>query len=752
MQSRQRTPKPAIRGNKAMDKEMSHDDLGVQMQMEIAWLVSAASRAQGHEVDRLRLHDAITENKALLNTLALAAHPKDDAITLPDALTSLWQEALNQVATMAGVDAVEMSERPDPARMPSVTFMVGIGWGLIRGLSPQNQWLIDINGRTLAVPAENALPCARLILKANRGGISNKPVFQLFSNAFKSQKKVIFEAAGATVMINILALLTSLYSMQVYDRVIPTQGYSTLVVLTIGVSIALFFDIIIKFVRSHLMEHVVIQMDKTLSRAIFGRLLQVRMDQLPASVGSLSAQMRGYETIRGFLSATTFYIFVDAPFGLLFIFMIALIGSPIAALVPLLFLAFSIAFGLVMREKIDDHAKRGTIAGNKKTGLLVEAIEGAETIKSGAGAWNILSRWIDTTEEALHHEMSLKRLSDKSSYIGSTMQQVSYIGLIAVGAYLAAEGHMTMGALIACSILSGRALAPVAQIPSLIAQAAHSKAALEMLEKVYALETDNHDVERPLIPDLALGQFDLERVRFAYPGTSQSLSISKLQIKSGEKVGVIGPIGAGKSTLLRLLSGMYRANEGRVLLDGLDIDQVSRHFLGEKIGYLQQDHRLFSGTLRENLLIGIPDPGDEVIKRAAETSGLLSVIAGHPKGLELPIAEGGKGLSGGQRQLVAFTRLLISQPAIWLLDEPTASMDNVTEVRCLQTLQKVVRPEDTLVLVTHKSNLLTLVDRIIVISNHQVVMDGSRDEVIQRISMSTNNGAVSGTTSQESSS
>ena len=207
---------------------------------------------------------------------------------------------------------------------------------------------------------------------------------------------------------------------------------------------------------------------------------------------------------------------------------------------------------------------------------------------------------------------------------------------------------MTMGALIACSILSGRVLSPIVQIPGMIVQAAHSKAALEMLEKVYALETDNHNVERPMIPSSMRGQFDLERVRFSYPDAPGGIAIQSLKIAAGEKVGVIGPIGAGKSTLLRLLSGMYRASEGRVLVDSLDIDQVSRQFLGEKIGYLQQDHRLFSGTLRENLLIGIPDPGDEAIKQAAELSGLLSAIVELPLGLDLMIAEGGIGLSGGQ--------------------------------------------------------------------------------------------------------
>lgn len=707
------------------------------LMMSITWAISACTRLQGAEIDRLRLHEAVGSQRNSLVAFVGAGGGDGRTIDLLDQdWVDRWQALLEKVAKSAGVELVEFHERPDPARLPAVTYMPELGWGVIRAINPQNQWLIDLQGTTVGRSADEPLPCARLLIPKDEMRTSDKPVYALFRQTFLGQKKSIQDAAIATVLVNILALFVSLYSMQVYDRVIPTQGYSTLMVLTIGVLIALIFDLVIKVVRSIFMEHVVVQMDKTLSRTMFSRLLQIRLDQLPSSVGSLSAQMRGYETIRGFLSASTFYIFVDAPFGLFFILMIAFIGSPLAALVPLVFLGLALAFGFVMRDKIDEHAKQGTVAGNQKTGLLVEAIEGAETIKSGAGSWNFLSKWIDVTNEALHHEMSLKRISEKSAYISAMMQQISYIALIAVGAYLAAEGHMTMGALIACSILSGRALSPIGQIPGLLVQAAHSKAALEMLEKVYALEVDNHDLDRPLLPESVEGGFHFERVRFTYPGAAKGLSIKSLKINPGEKVGLIGPVGAGKSTLLRLLSGMFRASEGRILLDNLDIDQISRSFLGERIGYLQQDHRLFSGTLRENLLIGIPDPGDEVLKNAAIRTGLLSVIAGHPKGLDLMIAEGGKGLSGGQRQLMAFTRLLLSRPNVWLLDEPTASMDAATESRCLNVLGESLRVQDTLVIVTHKSSLLNLVDRLIVIANHQIVMDGPRDEIIRKLSHS----------------
>lgn len=692
--------------------------------MSLAWAMNSLTREQGKELDRLRLHEAIGDYQVALDSLAIDGH-------IP--AQSDWQGLVQSIAEKAGIDSIELFDQADPARLPLLTWVPSLGWGIIRSLSAQQQWVVDCQGVVQLISAASALPCVRLTLAVDKTHLKDKPAYRLFRDIFDAQRKIFVEAGVAGVVINLLALATSLYSMQVYDRVIPTQGYSTLLVLTLGVSIAMIFDLVIKFARSHLMESATQNMDSHLARQIFARFLNLRLDQLPSTVGSLSGQLRGFETIRAFISAKTLYLFIDAPFGLFFILMIALIGSPLAALVPLSFLLLAIAFGFVMREKIDAHAISSSDAANKKTGVLVEAIEGAETIKSGGGSWKMLSKWIDVSDEAMKHDMVLRGITEKNSYISGMLQQVSYVGLISVGAYLAAEGHMTMGALIACSILSGRAMAPVAQIPGLMVQAAHARAALKHLENVFALERDNHEVERPIIPEKLRGHFILERVRFAYQGMQKALYIPSLLIKPGEKIGLIGPIGAGKSTLLRILTGMYRANEGRVLLDNLDINQVSRQFLGERIAYLQQDHRLFSGTLRENLLIGIPDPGDEAIRSIAEKTGLLALISNHPKGLDLPIAEGGKGLSGGQRQLLAFTRLLLSKPDIWLLDEPTASMDSATEQRCMSLLAQAIKPQDTVVLVTHKQHLLRFVNRLICIVNHQILIDGPRDEVLKKL-------------------
>jgi len=696
------------------------DDRSVTDSLE--WSFFELCKQLGVEVNRLRLRSAIEENKELIAQIGSGSQE--------------WQNVIRVIALSAGIEGLQFMDQADPGRLPALSWINKYGWVIIRSLNASGEWVIQANSsNTESLLLESsAFPCVRISSSAAAGKISkDKPVFKLFYKEFFTHKPVLIEIVLASVLINLVALGTSLYSMQVYDRVIPTQGYSTLAVLTFGVGLTMVFDFLLKLARSHLMRHTIGKVDMQISRQIFARLLDVRLDQLPTSVGSLSAQLRGYETIRSFLSTIIVYALVDAPFAFFFILMVAIIGSPIAALVPLFFFLFSLGFGFVMQGQIDQIAGKQANAANRKTGLLVEAIEGAETIKSGGGAWNLLSKWIDTSESASEHELKLRGVSEKISFFSNFFQQMSSVGLVAVGAYLASEGQMTMGALIACTILSGRALSPIVQLPSLIVQSAHAKDALLQLEKVFALEVDNHQVDRPLIPEKLSGIYKMEGVSFSYPGSPKALQVDSLVIEAGEKIGVVGPVGAGKSTLLRVLSGMYQVSAGRVLLDGLDIHNLSRQFLAEEIGYMQQDHRLFSGTLRENLLIGAVDPGDEIIKAAAAKTGLLEAISHHPKGLDLIIPEGGRGLSGGQKQLVAITRLLISDPSIWLLDEPTASMDSTAENRCIAAIQSSIRPEHTMLFVTHKPNLLKMVNKIIVVSNHRVVMMGGREEVLSKL-------------------
>ena len=561
---------------------------------------------------------------------------------------------------------------------------------------------------------------------------SQSPVYELIRTEVFSHKKILTEIILAGFVVNTVALATSFYTMLVYDRVVPTGALSTLWVLTIGVAISVIYELITKVVRHRLYNRLINVVDQRLARSTFMQFLSVRLDQLPASVGSFASQLRGYETVRNFLSSATSHVFVDAPFALLYAAIIAAIAGPLA-LIPLGVFLLCLVIGLSYKKQVEALTNNVDRAVNLKTGLLVEAVEGAETIKSGQGGWRLLSRWMQTTDEARVHEMRHRDISEQSKLLLGSLQQVSYVGIIFFGAQLASEGELTLGALIACSILSGRILAPVVMVPGLLIQWGQSKAALRGLDALWALQND-HDGQQPIAPDRIQGNFTFENVTASYKD-NLALQVPALNVRNGEKIAILGPVGAGKTTLLRLLSGMYKPQEGRVLLDGIDLGQVSKPALAENMGFVQQDGRLFSGTLRENLTLGLLDPGDSVLLDVAKKTGLLQmVVTPHPKGLMQEINEGGTGLSGGQRQLVNLTRAFLRDPKIWLLDEPTASMDRALEQMIIQALKDRMGPEQTLFLVTHKPDLLALVDRIIVIAGKKIVADGPKDVVLAQLS------------------
>jgi ATP-binding cassette subfamily C protein LapB len=538
----------------------------------------------------------------------------------------------------------------------------------------------------------------------------------------------------ATFTINVLAVLTSLYSMQVYDRVIPSRGVDTLIVLTVGVLIAACFDLLLKFLRSLIMERVVQEVDVDMSHRIFERLLKVRMDQFPASVGTLASQLRSYESIRAFAYSASSYALVDTPFALLFLLMIWAIGGPLVAAVPLVFFIISLLLGLTIKRKSEEHVKLSQAAANRKLGLLVETVECAEAVKSQGWRHSFQNRWNTLTQQNVAEDRRVRHLTEATTFYAAALQQVSYVLMLATGAYLAATTNsLTAGGLIACSILSGRVLQPVTTLPGMLTQWANAKVALSMIDSIFKLQMDHHGTDAPLALSQLKGQVQFEKVLFAYPGQLQGVQVPQWQINPGEKIGIIGSIGCGKSTLLKLTAGLYKPFEGRILLDSLDIQQVSRSHLSEHIGYMQQSVQLFAGTLKDNLIAGLLGVSDEQILQACQFTGLTSFIAGHPKGLELPIFEGGGGVSGGQRQLIGLTRLLLAQPSMWLLDEPTANMDDDTERRAIQTLAQTVKPEQTLIIVTHKMALLGLVQRLVVMQQGRIVLDGPRDAVLEHM-------------------
>jgi len=553
-----------------------------------------------------------------------------------------------------------------------------------------------------------------------------------FSHAVRAHRGIFAEAILATFVISLIGLATAMYTMQVYDRVVPTKGYATLIVLSVGVVLAVLLELIIKQVRASMVDRACKAIDQSLSSVFFGKALDIRLDARPATVGTFAAQIRHFESVRNFMTSSTLFIFADAPFALLFIGVIAFVGGQVA-LVPLVILPIAILIGVLFKGPVQRYATENMTESNQKNGLLIESIDGIESIKAVGAEWKLIGRWRKLTATMAQSELSMRQISSLSTNLSQTLQQFSYLGMIAVGAYLITLGELTMGALIACSIIGGRALGPLAQVPSMFVQWQQAKIALDVLDQIMELPGERDSGQRLVVPESCKGYLQAEAVVFSYGKGSPSLQLPNFSVKPGDKIAILGSIGSGKTSLLKILGGFFKPQQGRISLDGVDITHLAPEFVREHIGYLPQDVRLFNGTLRENLSLGLPTPSDELLLRVCALTGLDQVIHAHEAGLELTITEGGRGLSGGQRQLVGITRMLLAKPLILLLDEPTASMDSTFESRVLKVLFEETPNDHAVIVVTHKIAVLPYVDRVIVVDKGVVLLDGPRDEVMQRL-------------------
>lgn len=535
----------------------------------------------------------------------------------------------------------------------------------------------------------------------------------------------------AAMVANILALPISLFTMIVYDRIIPNEAVESLVALTIGVAVALIFDFIIKTVRAAFVDRAGKHADRQMGMLIFDQLLDLRMRAKKGSVGAIANTMREFETLREFFASATIVAIVDIPFIVIFVFVIYVIGGPLA-LVPLVAVPLVLLVGLAVQPFLARLAERSFAEGQIKQTVLVEAISGLETIKAVGASRRMKARWEDAVERQSEYGIRSRAVTQFALNATSFVQQFAQIAIVFYGVFLIMDGQTSMGALIASVILMGRALAPLAQIAQTLTRLNAALTSYRSLNGLMKSEREHPDSRQWLSRPHLKGDIAFENVNFSYRdegrGTLRNVSF---RIRAGEKVAILGQIGCGKSTIARMILGLYEPKDGSILIDGTDIRQIDPVDLRRNVGAVLQDVWLLSGTVRENIAMGAYRPSDEEVLAAARIAGVDDFMSRNPAGYDFVLAERGEGLSGGQRQAISLARALVGRKPILLLDEPTASMDMQTEAQVIRRLREETK-DRTVVIITHRVSLLDLVDRVIVIDDGQVVLDGPKSALNAR--------------------
>lgn len=557
----------------------------------------------------------------------------------------------------------------------------------------------------------------------------------LFSTLWR-YRHYFYSAALAALLANLLTLATTFFTMNVYDRVIPTQAYVTLWSLAIGVLIAIIFEFISRQVRTYLIDVAGKKADLILGAKLFRQVLAIRMESKPQSTGSFANQLRDFEAVRDFVTSATLSTLSDLPFCILFMLIIYLIGGPLA-IVPLIAVPIILLVSVLIQWPLSRYMGENIREISQKQGLLIETVEGLEALKAVRGEGVIQRRWDDFSALAAASSMKTRYLSSLTTNFVTFMQQVTTVVIVLYGVYLIHAGDLTMGAMIGVVILSGRSLGPLGAVVGLALRYQHAKTALKSLNQLMELPTERDPAVNYLAAPRFSGNLQLKKVGFAYPVPGLMvpppiLSNININIEPGERVAIIGSIGSGKSTLLRVMGRIFQPHAGQISIDGVDATQVDPADWRAAVGYVGQDCRLFYGTLRYNVTIGSPGATTEEFLRVARMTGLDRIAAKHPLGYDMPVGEMGNGLSGGQKQLVALARCLLLRPKILLMDEPTSSMDILTETQFIRQLQQATEGQ-TLVVVTHRMSVLNIFDRLIVLDDGHVMADGPKDEVIAKL-------------------
>ncbi|PRD41124.1 type I secretion system permease/ATPase [Phyllobacterium phragmitis] len=559
-----------------------------------------------------------------------------------------------------------------------------------------------------------AAPLARSDDRA--GTYAADPASHWFWSEIAGSKWDFVEVGFAAALANILAVFVSLFAMQVYDRVVPNLAFATLWVLAIGVMMAIAIEAVVRMVRANLMNTVGKRMDRRLSSRIFEQVLGMRLQSQPTTVGAFSSQVRELDAVREFFTSTTVGTLSDLPFVFLFLTIIWLIGGPVVwvlvAAIPLIVLP-----GLVAQWPLSRMSRQQLRQGAVRNGVLIEALSSAETVKALQGEGRFQQLLEEYTVYVSRNSMQMHRLSSMLRYLAMAVQQGTYVMIIVVGVYQIAAGNMTTGAMLATGILSRRALGPLTQLSGIFSRWQQMRAALKGLDAIMRSPIDRPAGRRFVHRPRLKGEYGIEELSFRYDEAGGPIAqIPSLSFAAGSATALLGANGSSKSTLLKLLAGLYQPSEGRILLDGTEMRQIDPRDLRKAIAYLPQDVKLFYGTVRDNLMIGLEGREDEELLEALKFAGAESLVRDHPLGLDRKLGEGGAGMSGGQRQSMGLARLWLRDPRVVLLDEPTASMDHVLEMRIIENLRAWL-PGRTSVIATHRQPVLSLVDHAVVMKN-----------------------------------
>lgn len=630
-----------------------------------------------------------------------------------------------------------------PLNLPVLLLLKDGRSAVLRKIGPKNQLLIlpcEANGGEQWVNRDH------LAIEYSGKAFFAKPQHELeesrtplvprveawFRDTLKLSRWLYTDAVLASLLINLLGLMVPLFVMQTYDRVVPNQAISTLWVLAIGLFIGTGFELLLRVLRSYLLDVAGKKTDVVLSATLFERITGMSMAARPATVGGFAQSIHDFQGLREFLTAVTLTSLIDLPFSLLMILVIGLLGGWLV-IIPLLAFPITAVFALIIQARLRDTVQKSLALGAERQALLIETLGGLETLKACSAESERQHRWEKTHGALTRLDSHARFLAALATNGTMFLQQLAGMSTIIAGVYIIIAGNLSVGALVASYMLGSRVLAPLGQIASLITRYQQARLTMTSTDALMALPQERQAKQRPLERTHLKGALDVRQVSFSYPGQSApALNKVSLHMAAGERVGIIGRSGSGKSTMARLLMNFYTPNEGQILLDNLDLRQLDVADLRHQIGYVAHDLPLLAGSLRDNLTLGARYVSDARMLEVADLTGVSELARQHPQGFDRPVGERGQLLSGGQRQAVLLARALLLDPPILLLDEPTSAMDNTSEDILRNRLQSWSQGK-TLLLITHRSSMLSLVDRLIVLDYGHIVADGPKEAVIDAL-------------------